>query len=155
MAVTKTPQEVVEHRFDFTEFQAAGGIDSYTLSASQPGLTLVKATLIAGILTVWVGGGLPDWNYGLGALAKRTVPGLAKELRVEVECRGQVWTDIQTGEPEIPTTPPGALMLGLSPIMLDGSFIIFDTETQTVFPQGSVLVDGNAVLLDGDNVTLA
>lgn len=154
MAVTKTPQEVVEHRFDFAEFNAAGGIDSFALSASQPGLTLVKATLLAGILTVWVGGGLPDWNYGLGARAIRTA-GLVKELRLDVQCRGQIWTDIDTGEPQIPSTPPGALMLGLSLIMLDGSFIIFDTETQTVFPEGSVLVNGNAVLLDGSNVVLS
>jgi hypothetical protein len=155
MAVTKTPQEVVEHVFDFSEFNAAGEIESYSLTASQPGLTLVKATLIAGLLTVWVGGGQPDWNYGLGALAKRPTPGLSKDIRVEVECRGQVWTEIGVGVPELPTTPSGALMLGGLPIMLDGDFIVFDTATQDVFPPGSVMVDGNAILLDGDNVTLA
>lgn len=153
MAVTKTPQEVVEHVFDFSEFNAAGAINSYVVTCSQPGLSLTKATLIAGVLTLWVAGGLPDWNYGLGARAIRT-GGLVKELRTDVEVRGQIWTDIETGEPELPTTPPGSIMLDGSSLMLNGNFIIFDTGTQEVFPAGSVLVNGEAVLLDGDNVLL-
>lgn len=147
--ITKSPAEVVEYEFDFSTF---GTVDQFAISASQTGLTLVKATLLAGVLTVWVGGGLPDWNFELGARAIRTA-GLQKELRVRVEVFGPALDDITTGEPENPEFPEGGLLLGPDAILLDSDYLILLSGEE--FPSGGVLFDTGAVLLNNDFVILA
>jgi hypothetical protein len=149
--ITKSPAEIVEHRFDFSTF---GTINQVAISASQSGLTLVKATLLAGVLTLWVGGGEPDWHFELGARAIRT-GGLQKEQRVRIEVFGPALDDIETIEPTLPNFPPGGLLLGPDALLLDASYLVVEEPEPTTFPTSSVLFNTRAFLFNNQHVVLA
>lgn len=109
-SISKTPREVVKHTFDFTAFEADGGITGYAIGASQVGLTLVSSSLVAGVLTVVLAGGSPDWAFVVGARAIRG--DLVTEQRLDVRVTGPALEDLTTGVPSSPDVPTGSLFLG-------------------------------------------
>lgn len=120
--LTKTPVEAKSYTFDFSEFEAGGTISGYALSASQLGLTLISSSLVSGFLTITLAGGLPDWNFVVGARAIRGE--LITEKRLDVSVTGPALDDITTGSPTTPTVPVGALALGPNLIFFDTSNVV-------------------------------
>lgn len=121
-SLQKSPSETVRAHFDFTDFDGAGTLTGYAVSASQPGLGLVRSVLANGFLSIVLAGGLANWDYVVGVRVTRS-DGLVSEQRITVRVAGPDLFDfeadgLQAGVPE------GALLLGPDPIYFDTDNVV-------------------------------